>query len=86
MYERHQRVSTFLQVELYTSNKLISTEAGAGGVLQKKGSEGMRLYLKENPTQMFSCEICKLFRNSYFKDLQPTASITVTMKIVKISL
>lgn len=37
MYERHQRVSTFLQVELYTSNKLISAEAGAGGVLQKKG-------------------------------------------------
>ena len=89
MYERHQRVSTFLQVELYTSNKLTSAEAGAGSVLQKKkkkGSEGMQLYLKENPTQMFSCEICKLFRNSYFKDLQPTASITVTMKIVNISL
>ena len=36
MYERHQRVSTFLQVELYTSNKLTSAEVGAGSVLQKK--------------------------------------------------
>ena len=52
----------------------------------KKGSEGMQLYLKENPTQVFSCEICKLFRNAYFKDPQATVSVTVTMKIVNICL
>ena len=46
----------------------------------------MQLYLKENPTQVFSCEICKLFRNAYFKDPQATVSVTVTMKIVNICL
>ena len=42
MYESHQRVSTFLQVELYTSNKLTSAEAGAGSVLQKKRKKGLK--------------------------------------------
>lgn len=47
MYERHQRVSTFLQVELYTSNKVISAEAGAEGVLQKMGLKACNFIKRE---------------------------------------
>ena len=29
-------------------------------------SEGLQLYLKETPTQVFFCEYCEIFKNSYF--------------------
>ena len=28
--------------------------------------EGLQLYLKETLAQMFSCEICDIFKNTYF--------------------
>ena len=29
-------------------------------------SSGPQLYLKETPTQVFSCEYCEIFKNTYF--------------------
>ena len=64
-------------------------EAATGGVLQKKvftkisqiSQEtpvlglGLQLYYKETPTQVFSCEICEIFKNTYFEEyLRTTAS------------
>ena len=28
----------------------------------------LQLYLKETPTQVFSCKICDIFKNAYFKE------------------
>ena len=28
---------------------------------------GLQLYQNKNPTQMFSCEICEIFKNTIFK-------------------
>ena len=37
--------------------------------------KGLQLYWKENPTQVFSREICEIFRNTNFEEhLQTTAS------------
>ena len=32
------------------------------------------LYLKETPTQVFSCEYCKIFKNSFFHRTTPVAA------------
>ena len=33
-------------------------------------------YIKRTPTQVFSCEICKIFRNTYFREhLSKTAHV-----------
>ena len=37
--------------------------------------EGLQLYQKETLTQVFSCEICKIFKNTYFEEhLRTTTS------------
>ena len=42
-------------------------------------SEGLQLYRKETPTQVFSCEIYQIFKNPYFEEhlkrLLPTLSV-----------
>ena len=35
---------------------------------------------KETPTQVFSCEYCKIFKNSYFKEHLQTAAPKHTEK------
>ena len=36
---------------------------------------GLQLYLKETPAQVFPCEICEIFKNTYFAEhLQTTVS------------
>ena len=38
---------------------------------------GQKLYLKETPSQVFSCEICDIFKTTYFEEhLRTTASKT----------
>ena len=38
--------------------------------------EGLQLYLKETPTQLFSCEICQIFEDTYFDEyLRTVASL-----------
>ena len=36
---------------------------------------GLQVYYKETPTQVFSCDYCKIFQNSYFEEhMQTTTS------------
>ena len=37
--------------------------------------------LKETPTQVFSCEICEIFKNSFFNRTPPVASSEQTQEI-----
>ena len=38
---------------------------------------GLQLYSKETPTQMLSCKICDIFKNTYFEEhLRMSASVT----------
>ena len=32
------------------------------------GPAGLQLYLKETPTQLYFYEICKIFKNTFFKE------------------
>ena len=36
--------------------------------LTKLLAYGPAILLKETPTQLFSCEYCKIFKNPYFKE------------------
>ena len=31
-------------------------------------SEGLEIYEKSPPVQLFSCEICEIFKNAYFEE------------------
>ena len=42
-------------------------------------SEGLQLYLKETPTQVFSCKICDIFKNAYFEEHLQTASFKLNL-------
>ena len=43
----------------------------------------MQLYLKKSPTQVFSCEYCEIFKNSFFyRRPQVTASVLWTITIL----
>ena len=35
---------------------------------------GLQLYWKQAPTQLFSCEICEIFKNTYFVEHLRTAA------------
>ena len=35
---------------------------------------GLQLYLKETPAQVFSCEYCQIFKNTYFEEPLRTAA------------
>ena len=37
-------------------------------------SESLQIYQKEVPTQVFSCEICEIFKNIYFEEHMRTTS------------
>ena len=36
---------------------------------------GLQRYYKETPTQLLCCEICKIFKNTYFEDRLLTAAL-----------
>ena len=41
------------------------------------------ILLKETPTQVFSCEYCEIFMNTYFEEhLQTAASVLLIIKLV----
>ena len=43
--------------------------------LKSQALQGLQLYQKDSPTQVFSCEICKTFKNTCFVEhLQAAAS------------
>ena len=35
----------------------------------------LQLYYKDTPTQVFSCEIFEIFRNTYFEEQKPTITL-----------
>ena len=39
--------------------------------------EGLQLYSKKSPTQVFSCEVCEIFKNGFFYRTPPVASSVV---------
>ena len=41
-------------------------------------SEGLQLYLKETQAQLFSCEYCEVFKNTYFEEHLRTAASEIT--------
>ena len=41
--------------------------------------EGLQLFLKETPTQVFSCKICDIFKNAYFEEHLRTASFALNL-------
>ena len=42
-----------------------------------------QLYQKETPTEVFSCEYCEIFKNTYFEEhLQTAASVFLIIKLV----
>ena len=48
--------------------------------------EGLQLYYKATPTQVFLCEICGSFKNTYFgENMQMTASMGYLFRKVKFS-
>ena len=42
-------------------------------LLKQEFIEGLQRYEKETPTQVFSCEYCKIFNNSCFYGTNPVA-------------
>ena len=46
--------------------------------------QAFRLYQKETPTQVFSCEYCEIFKSNYFEEhLRMTASV-LTVSTIKL--
>ena len=45
----------------------------------------MQLYQKESPTQVFSCEICEISKNTYFEEHLRTAAFVLHGNPCKIS-
>ena len=49
--------------------------------------EGLQLYYKETPTQVFPCEFCEVFKNAYFEEhLRRTASESYLKNSVSIQI
>ena len=46
----------------------------------KKRLQGLKLHWKETPTQLFSCEICKIFQNTFFTEHFRWLLLTMSMK------
>ena len=42
--------------------------------LIKLQASSLQLYLKETPTQVFSCEFCEIFNNTFFQRTTPIAA------------
>ena len=41
--------------------------------------EGLQIYLKETPTQAFSCKIYDIFKNAYFEEHLRTGGFTLNL-------
>ena len=39
--------------------------------LKNLQADGLKLYQKKTPTRMFSCEVCKIFKNTFFDRTPP---------------
>ena len=43
-----------------------------------KGKKGLQLYLKRDSTQVFSCEYCEIFKNTFFYRTPPVAAFLLS--------
>ena len=41
---------------------------------EKQRPRGLQPFLKKTPTQVFSCEICEIFKNTFFYRTPPAAA------------
>ena len=46
-------------------------------------TEGLQLYQKETPVQVFSCEICEIFKNSYFEELLRKIASVINLEYIQ---
>ena len=44
------------------------------------------IYYKETPTQVFSCEYCEMFKNTYFEEHLGTAASKLSFQVLLILL
>ena len=47
--------------------------------------EGLQLYKKETPTQVFTCKACKIFKNTFFEAYLRTAAFGPNTTIFRVS-
>ena len=45
-----------------------------GSLLKNLQAEGLQLYQKKTPTQVFSCEVCEIFKNAIFNRKPPVTA------------
>ena len=61
------------------NDELFLSKVANGGVLLKqvflKISHISQENTFESPTQVFSCEICKIYKDTYFENIWTTASV-----------
>ena len=50
-------------------------------MLQENTSGGVSFYWKETPRQVFSCEICEIFKNTFFYRTPPLGAYEQTQEI-----
>ena len=66
-------VKTQAQTGSYRSLKFLSHDSSTGV------PEGLQLYQKETPTQMFSCENCEMFKNRLFYRTPLVAAFVISV-------
>ena len=44
-------------------------------------AEGMQLYLKKSPAQVFFCEVCEMFKNTFFYRTPPVFGLPVAASV-----
>ena len=52
---------------IFSGSPVLKSHLGRG-CNKVAGRKGLQLYWKEAPTQMFSCEYCKISNNTYFEE------------------
>ena len=57
-----------------------------GLFLLKLQAQGLQLYYKESPTQMFSCEYCETFKNSFFYKIPAVAAALNCWNFISLTL
>ena len=45
--------------------------------LKSLQTEDLQLYLKKSPAQVFSCEVCEIFKNTFFYGTTPVAAFAL---------
>ena len=60
----------------------VARSAFRPAVLLKETPQSLKLYKKETQTQVFSCEICEIFKNTFFYGTPPIAASEYTQRCI----